>query len=251
MSRVPRLRVVLRLRAAGERTARFLTGSLAAHGALLAAIFMVPVRSRHLAPISDATVVALAGPIGAAPVASAAPPKPAPSHATATPAPAPPPKEAHAVREVPAAKPKADPKKRKPPVEEPAANPVESPAASRPGADPTPPAAAPTGVTASVGGGDASLGWYSAAVKAALESNWQKPFLEDQGTTHSVTIAFDIARDGTVRNIRVVASSGVASLDRSAQRAAMEASPLPGVPPSWKEGVLPATMRFDLTPEAP
>jgi len=80
-------------------------------------------------------------------------------------------------------------------------------------------AGAPSGVTAEVGGGDSALGWYNAAVKAALESAWEKPYLENQGRTYSVVIAFDIARDGTTRNLRIVESSGIPSLDRSAQRA--------------------------------
>ena len=63
-------------------------------------------------------------------------------------------------------------------------------------------------------------------------------------------MGFDIARDGTAQNVRVVASSGIASLDRSALRAVGGSSPPPQVPPSWTEAVLPATMRFDLTPQA-
>lgn len=110
-------------------------------------------------------------------------------------------------------------------------------------------AGAPTGVTATVGGGDSTLGWYGAAVKAALEAAWAKPFLEDDRETHSVVIAFDIARDGSTRNLRIIQSSGIPSLDRSAQRAVIEASPLPAVPPSWDGDTLPATMRFDLTPD--
>jgi TonB family protein len=104
-------------------------------------------------------------------------------------------------------------------------------------------------VTASVGGGDSSLGWYGAAVKAALEAAWAKPFLEDATGTASVVVTFDIARDGATRNIRIVQSSGIPSLDRSAQRAVIEASPLPAIPPTWTDATLPVTMRFDLTPE--
>ena len=87
-------------------------------------------------------------------------------------------------------------------------------------------------------------------MKAALEAAWQKPFLEDAAGTVSVVVSFDIAKDGSTKNIRIVQPSGIPSLDRSAQRAVMEASPLPAVPPTWTEDTVPVTMRFDLTAEA-
>jgi protein TonB len=252
MSRWRRIRVVVRFRGARLRLGRFMTGSLAAHGLLLAAIVVVPMTHRTTRPIEDAQVVALAGPIGGPPPAPQAQVAKESAPAPAPPAP-PPPKEAHTVREVPVPKPKdvpkKDVKKDKPaePVPGPAAPPAPAPAAPASGG----PAAGTqaTGVTPTLGGGDASLGWYQAAVKAALESAWIKPYLEDQGATYSVTVAFEIARDGTVRNARIAEPSGVPSLDRSALRAVLEASPLPGVPPTWKDDTLPAAMRFDLTPE--
>ena len=256
------LRVVVRLRATGSRLVRYVYGSAAAHGLLVAVIVLVPLTRRSTAPPMDATVVALAGPIGGSSVAA---PKPV-AAASAAPKPAapPPPKEAHAVKEIPAPKTKApvDKPKKTPPKPEPAAEPQTESAPAPPthaaetgnagtgaathGAGP---AAATTGVTASLGSGDPSLGWYGAAVKAALESAWIKPYLEDQGQVVSVVVAFDIARNGATKNLRVVTSSGIPSLDRSALRAVMEASPLPALPPTWNEEVLPATMRFDLSPE--
>ena len=257
MRRRRRIRIVVSFRRARYRLGRFVTGSLAVHGVLVAAIVVIPMVRTKPPLIENAQVVALAGPIGEpGPPASAKASAPAPP---APPAPPPPSKEARTVHEVPVPKPKETPKKETPKKEPPKEKPSE----------PAPPAAAPahpapgeshggsageaakaTGVTPTLGGGDASLGWYEAAVKAALESAWIKPFLEDQGATYSVTVAFEIARDGTVRNARVAQSSGVPSLDRSALRAVLEASPLPGVPPTWKDDVLPATMRFDLSPEA-
>jgi len=237
--------------------ARFLTGSMAVHGVLVAAILIVPTTRRRVPPIEDTMVVALAGPIASAPAArggASAPPivKPAP-------APAPPPKEAHAVRDVPVPKPKDKPEKPKPlvkiedkpaPPAETKEPPSQNPAAGQTGPADANPAAGGGAVTASVGGGDTSLSWYGASVKAALESVWQKPYLEDAQGTASVVVAFEIARDGTTRDIRIVQSSGIPSLDRSAQRAVLEASPLPAVPPTWTESTIPVTMRFDLTPEA-
>jgi protein TonB len=249
------VRIVIVLRRTGSHLGRFVGFSAIVHGALLAAMLIVPWTRPRVAPIESATVVALAGPIGGAsaqarPSAAAAQPEPPPPE---------PPKEAHTVKEIPKPKPKEKPeppKKKEPAKPEPAPEtgrdePADTPPSGRgtpgPGAAPGPGTA--TGVTASIGGGDSALGWYGAAVKSALESAWAKPYLEDEGRVFSVLIAFDIARDGSTRNVRVVSPSGVPSLDRSALRAVIEASPLPAVPPAWTQDVLPVTMRFDFNPE--
>ena len=111
MTTRPRVRVVIAFRGLRSRLARALTGSIAVHGALLAAVLVVPATRHRVAPIDDKMVVALAGPlaVAAAPRAAAPPSdavKPAPA-----PAPPPAPKEAHAVREVPVPKPKDKPVK--------------------------------------------------------------------------------------------------------------------------------------------
>ena len=235
-----RLRVVVRFRAARSRLARFVGGSAAVHGMLLAVVLVVPLSRHKTARVDDAMMVALAGPISS----PTSPVRAAPIPPQTEPIPAPPPKGAHTVREVPVPKSPEKPAKQKKeipksPETPPAPEPLTQPAGG----------VASSGVTAVVGGGDAALGWYNAAVQAALESAWEKPPLEDQGQTYSVVIAFDIARDGTTRNIRIVETSGIPSLDRSAQRAVIQASPFPAVPPTWKDDPLPATMRFNLNPE--
>jgi protein TonB len=248
----PRFRIVVSFRGIRSRLARSVGGSIAVHGALLAAVLIIPATRRHVTPIDDSMVVALAGPIASAPAPRAAAPA-----AEVKPAPAPPPepKEAHTVREIPVPKPKdkpVKPVKPTPKEPEPAPEP-QTPAAPKGGPPGAPPDAKPApgggAVTATIGGGDSSLGWYGAAVKAALESAWAKPYLEDAQGTVSVVVTFDIARDGTTSNFRILQSSGIPSLDRSAQRAVIEASPLPAVPPTWTEATLPVTMRFDLSPE--
>lgn len=248
MTRPRRVRVVIAFRATGSRLVRFVTGSFAVHSVLLAAVLIVPATQKRAVPIEDSMVVALAGPIAAAQAQSKATP-----HSAPVPLPAPPsvPKEARTVREVPLAKPKGKAVK-------PTARPAkETESESKPEA---PPSAGPAGpavgagagaaaVTATIGGGDTSLSWYGAAVKAALESAWIHPPLDDEKGTASVVVAFDIARDGTTQNSRVVQSSGITTLDRSALRAVIEASPLPAIPPTWTEQTIPVTMRFELKPE--
>ena len=257
MKRLPRVRVVVAFRAARSRLARFVTGSIAVHGVLLAAVLIVPATRHRATPIDDSMVVSLVGPIAAATAPSGGSVSaPAPKIKQAPPPPAPP-KEAHTVREVPNPKPKEKLVKiKKEPTKDPeTAKPSDTPDAaetSKPEGKPgpaSPQSAVGGAVTATVGGGDSSLGWYGAAVKAALEAAWVKPYLEDAGGTASVVLAFDIARDGTPRNIRIETSSGIQSLDRSAQRAAIEAAPFPAVPPTWTGDTIPVTMRFDLSPE--
>jgi TonB family protein len=270
MKSFPRVRVVVAFRAARSRLTRFMTGSMAVHGVLLAAVLIVPATRHRPTPIDDSMTVSLVGPLATSTAPSGASAS-APAHAPAPkiakpPAPAPPPKEAHTVREVPKPKPKSalvkikkDPPKT-PDTEEteeptspdaPDASEAPDKSATGPRTGPGAPQAAGGGaVTASVGGGDSSLGWYGAAVKAALEAAWVKPYLEDAGGTASVVLAFDIARDGTPRNIRIETSSGIQSLDRSAQRAAIEAAPFPAPPPTWTGDTIPVTMRFDLSPES-
>ena len=134
MRPLPRVRVVVAFRAARSRLARFVTGSIAVHGALLAAVLVVPATRHRVAPIEDTMVVALAGPIAAA--------TPARGGATAPRAvqPVPAPKEAHTVREVPVPKPKPKVEPVKPKTE--AAKAPESPT-------PAPPATAPPADSAS------------------------------------------------------------------------------------------------------
>ncbi len=253
MRRLPRLRVVVAFRTARSSLAKCMTGSIAVHGVLLAAVVIVPATRRHPTPIDDSMVVSLVGPI--APAAAPSGGSVSAPRIKPAPAPPPPPKEARTVREVPTPKPKDKLVKiRK--------EPTKSPDAPAPETPPGPPSASPRAagggavtatvggaVTATVGGGDSSLGWYGAAVKAALEAAWVKPYLEDAAGVASVVLAFDIARDGTPRNIRIETSSGIQSLDRSAQRAAIEAAPFPAPPPTWTEDTIPVTMRFDLSPE--
>ncbi len=210
----PRLRVIVSLEAARSRLARFVTGSMAVHGLLLAAILVVPATRHRAAPIEDSMVVALAGPIAALP----SPPGGAVAAQAAKPAPSPPPapKDAHTVREVPLEKPKDKPvKPKKEPAKAPAKEPETPTTAPPASAQPAPPAGGQAAhddakpgagaVTATIGGGDTSLVWYGAAVKAALESVWAKPYLEDaQGTSSgpratSVSCNRAASRASTVR----------------------------------------------------
>ena len=89
--------------------------------------------------------------------------------------------------------------------------------------------------------------WYRDSVAAALRRHWVRPVLETRDAIE-VTVTFEILRDGTVRNVRLGAASGVPSLDRSAQRAVVDASPLPPLPTSWRDPSVTAEFLFRWLP---
>jgi periplasmic protein TonB len=72
------------------------------------------------------------------------------------------------------------------------------------------------------GGGDfgAKYAWYVKVVQQKVSENWLKYEVDPRiSAANRVYLSFDIARDGTPRNVEVEQSSGVPSLDQSAVRA--------------------------------
>lgn len=100
----------------------------------------------------------------------------------------------------------------------------------------------------SVGAGDLRFAWYRASVTVALQQRWIRPVLEDAREALSVTVTFEIERDGSVRDVEIETSSGVPSLDRSAIRAVEQAAPLPPLPAGWDEAPFPARFEFRWSP---
>ena len=63
-------------------------------------------------------------------------------------------------------------------------------------------------------------GWYVDAVKRTVQQNWLQYEIDPHIVApHRAYVDFDIMRDGTPDNIRLVQSSGVPTLDQSALRA--------------------------------
>jgi protein TonB len=62
--------------------------------------------------------------------------------------------------------------------------------------------------------------WYVDAMTTRISQNWYKQEADPgQSTGHTVTVTYDILRDGTVTGLHVEKPSGVSSLDTSAMRA--------------------------------
>ena len=73
------------------------------------------------------------------------------------------------------------------------------------------------------------------AITRAVSSNWLKSMVDSRiQRAPRVYINFDIERDGSVSNVTVQQSSGIASLDRSAERAVRASSPLPPLPGDFR-----------------
>ncbi|HEY2460403.1 MAG TPA: energy transducer TonB [Candidatus Acidoferrum sp.] len=114
------------------------------------------------------------------------------------------------------------------------------------------PGATPGGMTVQgQGGGDFATryGWYIEAVRRKIGSNWQQntidPGIRAARVAHCV-MTFTIARDGSVRDARIVTTSGNMSMDNSAQRALLSSIPMPGLPPDYSGSYVNVTFDFDL-----
>jgi len=239
-----RIRVVARV-GSSARLSPFVIGSLAVHAVLVAAMILLPALDGRTAIPDHPLVVNLVAPVRSASSVQAAPAPP-------TPTPTKKPEGVHVETKKPKPAPKKKPKpapKEELPDPGPPTPPVANPAPGEPGGAPMGPSG-PVGdsITAFEGGG-VELAWYRSQVTAALYSNWRKPVLQGAREPIDVRVTFDIVRDGSVRNLRVEIPSGVPSLDRSALRAVTDAAPLPPIPPSWRDPILPAGFVFRLHPE--
>lgn len=101
------------------------------------------------------------------------------------------------------------------------------------------------------GGGDfaSRYGWYTEAVKRAINQNWIQttidPGVRAAHRAHAV-VNFTILRDGTIKNIRLSQSSGNLSFDNSAQRALLSIDRLPALPSDYSGKYVDVIFDFDL-----
>jgi protein TonB len=75
------------------------------------------------------------------------------------------------------------------------------------------------------------FGWYADLLRRKVSEKWQTNDVDQRlQTAPPVVLSFDILRDGSVRNIRLLQRSGNLALDYSAQRAVQEAAPFQPLP---------------------
>lgn len=101
------------------------------------------------------------------------------------------------------------------------------------------------------GGGDFAgrYPWYVQAVTRAISQNWMQNTIDPSvRAAHSAktTVTFTINRDGSIKDIRLVQSSGNRSMDDSAQRALLSIDHFPPLPADYSGSYVNVTFYFDL-----
>jgi TonB family protein len=93
------------------------------------------------------------------------------------------------------------------------------------------------------------LGWYAQLLTQTLATKWgleSSKIPAQTQTGRRVTLAFEILLDGTVRNLRVLESSGTPAIDYAAQRAVLTASPVRRLPEEFERNVANVEFWFQL-----
>jgi TonB family protein len=89
------------------------------------------------------------------------------------------------------------------------------------------------------------FGGYADQIRQIIASKWHTGDVNAQSAP--VVIAdFDLMRDGSIRNIRLLQSSGISSLDFSVQRAIQDSSPLPPIPAAFPRSSASVEFWFEL-----
>jgi TonB family protein len=88
---------------------------------------------------------------------------------------------------------------------------------------------------------------YAQQIQQLVAQKWHTNDVDARVQTAPVVIAsFDLMRDGNIRNLRVLQQSGIAALDYSVQRAILEASPFPPIPPGFERDSAKVEFTFEL-----
>jgi len=88
---------------------------------------------------------------------------------------------------------------------------------------------------------------YAQQIQQLVAQKWHTNDVDAHVQTAPIVIAsFDLMRDGRIRNLRVVQQSGISALDYSVQRAILEASPFPPIPPGFDKDSAKVEFTFEL-----
>ena len=91
------------------------------------------------------------------------------------------------------------------------------------------------------------FGWYERLIRERVSQKWRTNDVDSRlHTLPACIVTFTIAKDGNVSNVKVLQSSGVYSLDQSAQRAVLDANPLPPLPPGFERNAANIEFWFEL-----
>ena len=84
--------------------------------------------------------------------------------------------------------------------------------------------------------------WYITQVRNNLWSEWEKR--RPVGVIRGAMVSFAIARDGKIKDLKIVKSSGDDSFDFSARSAVISAGPFPPLPMLYEKDLLTVTVEF-------
>lgn len=90
------------------------------------------------------------------------------------------------------------------------------------------------------------LGWYAEIVRQRIAQQWSTNGLDARSQAQPAIVGFTIVRDGSIRNVRVLQSSGNPNIDNTAARAVYGANPLPALPPQVTDASITAQFTFNL-----
>jgi TonB family protein len=79
------------------------------------------------------------------------------------------------------------------------------------------------------------FGWYRDLLEQRVAQKWRTDDVDARlQTAPPVIVTFDLLRNGSIREVRIVQGSGNLALDRSAQRAIYDTSPFPPLPAEYE-----------------
>lgn len=101
-----------------------------------------------------------------------------------------------------------------------------------------------------VGIGDSSpfgeqFGAYANIIRDTIARNWRPASLPRMPSAPSVVVTFTIQRNGAVTNVKISKTSGIQTMDFSAQRAVLDAT-LPPLPAGFPRNQADVDLRFEL-----
>jgi periplasmic protein TonB len=88
---------------------------------------------------------------------------------------------------------------------------------------------------------------YAQQIQELISQKWRTGDVDPSLQTAPTVIAtFDLMRDGSIKNLVILQKSGNYSLDNSVQRAVLEASPFPPIPPGYEKDSAKVEFWFEL-----
>ena len=88
---------------------------------------------------------------------------------------------------------------------------------------------------------------YAQQIQQLIAQKWQTGDVDARVATAPTVIAtFELLRDGSIRNLKILQASGISTLDFSVRRAILEASPFPPIPPGYSRDSANVEFWFEL-----